>query len=606
MLRLKFVVFALVALGLWGYHLTLIGPLALAGSVEQAQASVTGAAAPIAQLFEARRSLTQAVALNVGTTPAASWNAGPKTPGKAEAPNAERFNAVRTAAAEVVPPELGDSVFVALTNEAGVLQAIGSAEPAPTAPEGLDLAAVSAAGKGSVAAIDGKAFLLFAVPQAISDKNEVRQAGSIVVGLPLLPEAKALEATLAAFHLSTLAVLENGKAVLQAGDASAVAALAALKGVAPVASGPVREFASLQLPLLVPAPTLSVGLHQKLDGTPYELVAAASSSAGAVALANYQVFGFGALAGLLLLAIVFTLLMSAPAEEGAAMSIPPPLPLPRRELSGNNPAHVPSAPAAEPEPAPIGAEASPDDFDFPLSTASMAPQSLPAPGTTEAPAYPAAATGAAPAYEPEPTSDPFDAPGLAAPPAPARPPPPVSVTAEQSAFQPAGGPLNDDDEAQRTVAYPVGKLPVAPPPVADPFALAGAQEPEPAPGSGFDENPDATRVAAVPAELIKAARAEAGGTTGQRPALKASPMPKVAAVAPVDDEEQHFRDTFRDFVATREKCGEPADGLPYEKFRAKLVKDKEARMAKYNARTVRFQVYVKDGKAALKAVPVKD
>ena len=37
-----------------------------------------------------------------------------------------------------------------------------------------------------------------------------------------------------------------------------------------------------------------------------------------------------------------------------------------------------------------------------------------------------------------------------------------------------------------------------------------------------------------------------------------------------------------------------------------LRKNKEQLVAKYNCRTVRFQVYVKDGKAALKATPVKD
>ena len=72
MARLKFLVFALVALGLWAYHLTLIAPLALAGSVEQAQAAVAGAAGPIAVGLESRRSLTQAVALKVGGG-AAAW-----------------------------------------------------------------------------------------------------------------------------------------------------------------------------------------------------------------------------------------------------------------------------------------------------------------------------------------------------------------------------------------------------------------------------------------------------------------------------------------------------------------------------------------------------
>jgi hypothetical protein len=128
-----------------------------------------------------------------------------------------------------------------------------------------------------------------------------------------------------------------------------------------------------------------------------------------------------------------------------------------------------------------------------------------------------------------------------------------------------------------------------------------------------DGNPDATRVAAVPAELLRAAKQTgSSGNTGERPALagaKTQAAPKVTSVigpaAPLD-EERHFQDVFREFVATREKCGEPADGLTFDKFKAKLLKNKEQLVAKYNCKSVRFQVYVKDAKAALKATPVKD
>jgi hypothetical protein len=129
-----------------------------------------------------------------------------------------------------------------------------------------------------------------------------------------------------------------------------------------------------------------------------------------------------------------------------------------------------------------------------------------------------------------------------------------------------------------------------------------------------EDNPDATRVAAVPQELIKAARQGVSGATGERPSLRVSSpgqaMPKVQSViAPAaisETEERHFQDVFRDFVATREKCGEAADGLTYEKFKTKLLKNKDQLVTKYQCRTVRFQVYVKEGKAALKATPVKD
>jgi hypothetical protein len=75
---------------------------------------------------------------------------------------------------------------------------------------------------------------------------------------------------------------------------------------------------------------------------------------------------------------------------------------------------------------------------------------------------------------------------------------------------------------------------------------------------------------------------------------------------PQDSEEQHFEEVFREFIATRERCGEPADGLTYDKFVPKLRKNKEQLVQKYNCKTVRFTVYVKDGKAALKATPVKE
>ena len=71
-------------------------------------------------------------------------------------------------------------------------------------------------------------------------------------------------------------------------------------------------------------------------------------------------------------------------------------------------------------------------------------------------------------------------------------------------------------------------------------------------------------------------------------------------------DEEHFQDVYKDFVAQRERCGESADGLTFERFATKLRKNRDQLMSKYGCRTVRFQVYVKDGKAALKATPVKD
>ncbi|BDG04908.1 MXAN_5187 family protein [Anaeromyxobacter oryzae] len=125
----------------------------------------------------------------------------------------------------------------------------------------------------------------------------------------------------------------------------------------------------------------------------------------------------------------------------------------------------------------------------------------------------------------------------------------------------------------------------APAPAATGPTLGGGAfeaAPVPAPARAV---PTPAPVAAAPALLQAAARAappaEAGG------------------------EEQHWRDVFQDFLRVRTECGEPAEGLTFERFRAKLESNKATLVAKYACRTVRFQVYVKEGKAALKATPVR-
>ncbi|RMH42539.1 MAG: hypothetical protein D6689_07865 [Deltaproteobacteria bacterium] len=66
-----------------------------------------------------------------------------------------------------------------------------------------------------------------------------------------------------------------------------------------------------------------------------------------------------------------------------------------------------------------------------------------------------------------------------------------------------------------------------------------------------------------------------------------------------------FRKVFDEFRALKEQCGESVASLTYEKFAAKLRKNRDALIAKHGCKSVRFQVYIKDGKAALKATPVK-
>ena len=72
------------------------------------------------------------------------------------------------------------------------------------------------------------------------------------------------------------------------------------------------------------------------------------------------------------------------------------------------------------------------------------------------------------------------------------------------------------------------------------------------------------------------------------------------------EELAYFQEIYEQFVALKGQLGEPADQLTFEKFQITLAKNRDTLKARYGCATVRFQVYEKDGKASLKATPVKD
>lgn len=86
---------------------------------------------------------------------------------------------------------------------------------------------------------------------------------------------------------------------------------------------------------------------------------------------------------------------------------------------------------------------------------------------------------------------------------------------------------------------------------------------------------------------------------------------KLDAIAPranysSSEEETHFRDVFAKFAAMRQQCGEPTQDLTYERFLGTLQKHRDQILQnKPEAAGVRFTVYAKEGKAALKAAPRK-
>jgi hypothetical protein len=86
----------------------------------------------------------------------------------------------------------------------------------------------------------------------------------------------------------------------------------------------------------------------------------------------------------------------------------------------------------------------------------------------------------------------------------------------------------------------------------------------------------------------------------QRP----TPSAPVAA-SQVSGEDAVYKRIFDEFYKTKVACGEPVDTLTFDRFKATLKKQEEAIRERTRCRKVDFKVYVKDGKAALKASPIK-
>jgi len=79
-----------------------------------------------------------------------------------------------------------------------------------------------------------------------------------------------------------------------------------------------------------------------------------------------------------------------------------------------------------------------------------------------------------------------------------------------------------------------------------------------------------------------------------------------AAPLPVDDGLQtELEAVYEEFLEMKQRLGEPTEGVTIEKFVAKLRANRDQLLSRFGCKAVKFQVYVKDGKAALKATPVE-
>jgi len=150
------------------------------------------------------------------------------------------------------------------------------------------------------------------------------------------------------------------------------------------------------------------------------------------------------------------------------------------------------------------------------------------------------------------------------------------------------------------------------PAVLAPAAMAASLfgTPKAAPGLGGSAPPLPSVPSPAPslAPLVPTPASRAPQLPGAQPPaipFSSARMGKQATAEPDEEDQAHFRQVYDEYVEFRLKCGESIAGLSLDKFTAKLKSNREQLMSKHGCRTARFTVYEKDGKAAIRAVPVK-
>jgi hypothetical protein len=84
--------------------------------------------------------------------------------------------------------------------------------------------------------------------------------------------------------------------------------------------------------------------------------------------------------------------------------------------------------------------------------------------------------------------------------------------------------------------------------------------------------------------------------------VKGKPKAKPTEAAPQEDSGDALFQAYRE---ARDSTGQDASGITRERFDALVRQQEEAIRAKFGAAKVRFRVAIEDGKAKLKATPVK-
>jgi hypothetical protein len=268
---------------------------------------------------------------------------------------------------------------------------------------------------------------------------------------------------------------------------------------------------------------------------------------------------------------------------------------------------------------PMPAQPSMSAFSLPQNSISSPLDRMPAPPPPSA-ARPSPAAAAPPPqpFTPQgpPPAPPFPGPAAApAPPAappraPTPPAPPVGASPPAAAAAAAAPGVPRAAVRAPAAKQPsltlVGVAPAAPAPTpagtaAVKASAAAAARPAAAAASALaappipsldrpDDGDEATVVSHVSSEIL-----------GQLSADRDTNRPP-----PIHDETAEWRRVYDEFLRLKKECGETTDGLNFEKFKSTLRKNRDQLLQRHGCKSVKFSVYLKEGKAALKANPIRE
>jgi len=92
--------------------------------------------------------------------------------------------------------------------------------------------------------------------------------------------------------------------------------------------------------------------------------------------------------------------------------------------------------------------------------------------------------------------------------------------------------------------------------------------------------------------------------TPEPPAAPPEPQIHIAGTPPVDPlAETRLRSVYRAYVEAKRRCNEDTTRLSFDAVAASLKRQVPELLERHNARDVEYRVFVKDGKAILRAVP---